>query len=122
MIEFVAPLTYLVCFSMAYYSPNSNLIGNVANGYWHYNEVKDLFQTLKPIFVFFLVDLSSALLCQFLLWLFCRINLFKACMALQKEFGFHFGLRLVSAVTPVRIQKICFPIFIFIILLFNIIL
>ena len=39
--EGLVPLAYAMCFSMAYYGPNANLIGNVKNGYWHFKAVKE---------------------------------------------------------------------------------
>ena len=30
------PNSYLVCFVAAYQGPNAGVLGNVGNGYWHY--------------------------------------------------------------------------------------
>ena len=35
-LEFIMPLAYMSCFIVAYYGPNANVLGNVKNGYWHY--------------------------------------------------------------------------------------
>ena len=35
-MELVLPLSYLACFLAAYHGPNSSVLGNVGNSYWHY--------------------------------------------------------------------------------------
>ena len=86
LVEFLAPLSFLVTIIVAYYGPNSTLIGDVGNGYWQYTAIKDIKPMIKTVVIFFLVDFVSAIVCAFLLWRFCKINLFKAAMALEKEF------------------------------------
>ena len=105
MIEFVAPLVYLVCFVLAYYGPNSYMIGGVRSNYWQYSPQDDIGHTVSYISIFFVVDITSAFICHYLLWKFCKISLFRACLALQKEFGFLFALRLINDVTAVRDRK-----------------
>ena len=101
IVEFFAPLTYLLCFVMAYYSPNSNLIGNIGNGYWQYEMVTDVGHVVENVFMFFAVDCISAISCFLLLWLACRINLFRAWACLQKEFGLLFAINIAHLVNSV---------------------
>ena len=56
MVEVVIPLTYLLTFIVAYYGPNTELIGNVRNGYWQYTKTDDVGHTIEYVFMFFLVD------------------------------------------------------------------
>ena len=37
-LEIVIPLAYLLCFVIAYYGPNADILGNIKNGYWQYQE------------------------------------------------------------------------------------
>ena len=37
-LEIVIPLSYLLCFVAAYYGPNADILGNIKNGYWQYQE------------------------------------------------------------------------------------
>ena len=37
-LEIVIPLSYLLCFLAAYYGPNADILGNIKNGYWQYQE------------------------------------------------------------------------------------
>ena len=37
-LEIIIPLSYLLCFVAAYYGPNADILGNIKNGYWQYQE------------------------------------------------------------------------------------
>ena len=37
-LEIVIPLAYLLCFVIAYYGPNAEILGNIKNDYWQYQE------------------------------------------------------------------------------------
>ena len=37
-LEIVIPLSYLLCFVAAYYGPNADILGNIKNGYWQYQD------------------------------------------------------------------------------------
>ena len=101
MVEFFAPLTYLLCFVLAYYSPNSHLIGNIGNAYWQYDQIKDFENAVENLFMFFAVDCISAVVCFLLLWSTCRINLLRAWSCLQKEFGLIFAVNMAFSVNGV---------------------
>ena len=101
MVEFFAPLTYLLCFTIAYYSPNSHLLGNIGNDYWQYEKVDDVEHVIENIFMFFAVDCISAVVCFLLLWGTCRINMFRAWSCLQKEFGMIFAVNMAHLVNSV---------------------
>ena len=45
IVEFMVPLSYLTCFSVAYYGPNANLIGNVGSSQWQFVAVDDFQHT-----------------------------------------------------------------------------
>ena len=53
LIEFLVPLVYTASFAVAYYGPNSNLIGNIGNDYWQYQAVEDISHTVSHISLFF---------------------------------------------------------------------
>ena len=101
MVEFFAPLTYLLCFVLAYYSPNSHLIGNIGNAYWQYDKIKDFENAVENLFMFFAVDCISAVVCFLLLWATCRINLLRTWSCLQKEFGLIFAVNMAFSVNGV---------------------
>ena len=37
-LEIVIPLAYLLCFIIAYHGPNADILGNIKNSYWQYQE------------------------------------------------------------------------------------
>ena len=86
---------------MGYYGPNKDLLGNIGSSYWQYNAVDDVNHTIKYLIIFFLVDVSSLLLCGFLLWYFGKINLYNAFAALQEEFGLVFAVSLAGSLNGV---------------------
>ena len=87
LAEFHAPLAFLIIFGIAYYGPNSTLFGNISNNYWGFIPIENIVETIQNMFIFFLVDFSSTVICAIMLWLFCRINLWKVFLVIQHEFG-----------------------------------
>ena len=39
-LEIVIPLAYLLCFVIAYYGPNADILGNIKNDYWQYQDTR----------------------------------------------------------------------------------
>ena len=101
MVEVMVPFCYLLCFISAYYGPNANLIGDVGNNYWQYSKVDDVQHTIQYICVFLAIDISSLVICGYILWVVCGINVFKAYGALQKEFGGGFWVALTVTLNGV---------------------
>ena len=101
MVEVMVPFCYLLCFISAYYGPNSNLIGDVGNNYWQYSKVEDVQHTIQYICVFLVIDISSLVICGYILWAVCGINIYKAYAALQMEFGGGFWVALTVALNGV---------------------
>ena len=92
-VELMVPVAYILCFIMAYFGPNGELIGNVRNGYWQYSAVDDVGNSMMSISVFFGLGLCGIVFCNYLLWIFCRINAYEVYLVLQKEFAFVFSIR-----------------------------
>lgn len=102
MVECRVTPCYLLCFIAAYYGPNAELIGDIKNGYWQYTAVQDVENTIKVISIFWLVDMSSLLICSMLLWVFCKVNLYRSYAALLTEFGWGFWIAMTISVNGVR--------------------
>ena len=92
LVEFMAALSFILVFSVAYFGPNANLFGNISNSYWNYVAIEDIALTLGNMTLFFLVDFSSIIVSALILWYFCNINLMKVLMVFLEEFGIDFGL------------------------------
>ena len=101
MVEFMVPLAYLLCFTVAFYGPNSELFGNVKSSYWHYSAVEDVTEVIEVVLTFFTIDFGSTLVSFFLLWRFCRINLGQVYLAVQKDYGVVFSNILVTNLSAV---------------------
>ena len=94
LTEFLVPLAFLLTFIASYYGPNSNLIGNVGSSYWQYDAIDDGIQYVRTILMFFFIDFCSFVASGIILWLFCKINLAKAFVTLEKEFAWYFCVQL----------------------------
>ena len=46
LIEFQAPLSFMLVLGIAYYGPNGELYGNISNDYWTYSTIEDIQQTV----------------------------------------------------------------------------
>ena len=91
--EIVVPLLYILTFLMAYYGPNSELIGNVKLTIWQYQAVKDINKFLENVFFLFAIDLLGGVVNGLLLWTTCQINCFKTLKNMQKEFWHILGFQ-----------------------------
>ena len=101
LVEFQAPLSFMLTFICTYYSPNGHLFGNVLNGYWDFISTEDLNQKLYKWSLFFLADFSSMVVTAISLWHFCKINIFKALLDMQQEFWTGFVVILGSLLNHV---------------------
>ena len=78
-IETTIPIGYCLCFLMAYYGPNSTVLG------LEDIDEADVVKMMKITALFFSIDLCSLIVSSILLWKFCRFNLFNAYLHSQKE-------------------------------------
>ena len=101
LIEFIAPLVFLFSLITAYYGPNSMLHGNIGGDFWHFSSIQDINEHVKKLLLYFSADVTSMVVSSILLWQACKINLYKAIVAVEKEFGMVFCLILGSIVTSV---------------------
>ena len=95
-IEFMAPLTYIGTFLMAFYGPNGSLIGSIKNSYWHYKEVTDVEKLLWHTSLFCIIDASSAIIASILLWTVCKIDFYMAYCKMINKFWWITALILVT--------------------------
>ena len=85
-IETLVPLTYMICFAIAYYGPNAEILGNVKLDLWQFKPVLDFGNYMKNVFTLFVVDFMSLLINGIILWTTCNINIFKILKNIQSEF------------------------------------
>ena len=88
MSEGLVPLAYAICFSMAYYGLNAELIGNVRNGYWQYKEVDDARRTLFVMCFLLIIDLICLLVNSSIIWMLTKINIFKEFNIVMRKYWY----------------------------------
>ena len=91
MAEFSVPAAFVFVFSLLAYGPNCNLIGNLCNGYWQFEPIKDVPMAILNMITLLLVDLLSILVTAIVLKVFCQINVLGVFKEILKEYYFVFG-------------------------------
>lgn len=77
LIEVLVPLAYFSTLSIAYFGPNSSILGGIGNSYWGYQKVEDLGKIMTVGLEMFLLDFTSSIVCGVILYTSCNINLFQ---------------------------------------------
>ena len=85
-IESVIPFTYLLTFLMAYYGPNAEILGNIKLTIWQYQSVADIEDYIKNLLKLLVIDFVSFATNGILLWITCKINVFKVLQKVQAQF------------------------------------
>ena len=91
-MEAIVPVTFMLIFTMAYYGPNAEIIGNVKFNQWHFKAITDLEQYVSNLALLFIVDLSSAMISGVILWTTCKINIFKTLQKIQKDLWYFWAI------------------------------
>ena len=76
-IETLVPLTYMICFAIAYYGPNAEILGSVKLDLWHFKPVLDIGNYMQNLFMLFSVDFMSLIMNGIILRTICNINIFN---------------------------------------------
>ena len=87
LIQFTTPLVFILSIVSGFYGPNSELLVNIGATIWHSTPIKNIDETTTAILTFFLVDFCSTIVAAIILWKSCKINLFRAFVALMNEYG-----------------------------------
>ena len=101
MVEVLGPLAYMLCFTLAYFGPNAELIGGVRSSYFDHSPV-EFGSTMSIVSAFFCIDLLSLVISGIFLKIVCNISVAQAFITLQKEFGIQFGFVLAGILTAVN--------------------
>ena len=102
-IEIAVPIGNVLVLLMGFYGPNKMVIGDIGCSYWQFNAIEDITQPIKLLSWFFIADLISLVITAYLLWKFCKINLYHGYIILKEEFGWTFAIILSGHVTGVII-------------------
>ena len=89
IVEMILPIAYAISILMAYYGPNSEIMGNIRNDYWSYIKIENLGSLLAGIFKMFFIDVFSFLLGSGLIWKFSSFNcIIEGCKTMKRYWHF----------------------------------
>lgn len=101
-LEILLPVLYCIIFTLSYYGPNAEILGNVKADMWQYNRVDDIKNPLTKLGLFLLFDIMRIIAAAGFLWTSCKINfLYEYCRLM----GFYWKVILFNIflyVTAVR--------------------
>lgn len=100
-VELVVPIAYILCFIIAYFGPNAEIIGTVKSEYWHHVPVEDVQLFCRNLGIFLLAETFTFLFSFLLLKFTCGINIMKAFIVTQREYWL-----LMAANTGYTIQMV----------------
>ena len=100
-IETLVPLTYIICFAIAYYGPNAEILGNVKLDLWQYKPILDFGNYMQNLLILFSVDFMSLIMNWIILQTICNINIFKVLKKIQSEFWLIMAVQQAYSLTEV---------------------
>ena len=93
--ELLIPFVYCASFVLAYFGPNSEVLGNVRNDYWQYEKVENLPEKLANVTTFAVIITARGLVFCSGLWIVCKINMLRIyCYVV-----FHYGIFILLYIT-----------------------
>ena len=98
-VEALVPLAYAANFAIAYYGPNSKMIGNVRAEYWAFKEVENVQQLYNAMLLMFIFDVGCIVATGILLWLFAKTNIVQKFLNLMKKSWWMLLLKLSASST-----------------------
>ena len=105
IIEILVPLTYVITFLMAYYGPNAEIIGNIRNSDFHYNEVTDLLGFMGDLTGMFVIDLIGCVVTALTLWKYASVNLMSEAQKILKLFWALISIKIGGRLLQVSLLK-----------------
>ena len=109
VVPWIVPLSYCICFMVAYFGPNKDIIGNVGNTSWHFGKVESLDSPLIIMSFLFLVHLVSIVIWTIMLRLICDIRYLDGYMYIQKEYWLIMAIHEAYSLNEVYSFEIDFP-------------
>ena len=106
--ELLIPFVYCTSFVLAYYGPNSDVLGNVRNDYWQYEKVENLAEKLGNVTSFAVIIAVKGLVFSLGLWIVCKINMLKVYCNVLYDYGTFILLYITATLNAVIIDTILF--------------
>lgn len=92
-VETIIPFTYLICFLMAYYGPNGDIIGCIKLIMWQHQAVSRVDKYMRNLSLFTLVGFFSFVTNGIILKFACKINLLKVLQNVQSKYWFYLAVQ-----------------------------
>jgi hypothetical protein len=86
-LGFVVSLVYLASLVVIYHGPNANVLGNIKNSYFDFEEIGNLEATVRSILLIVAVETVTSLVTIVVLYLKCHIDPALVFLHLMKEYG-----------------------------------
>ena len=76
-VEVTIPVMYTICFMLAYFGPNAEVLGNIKNSYFHYTAVEDVWSSFQMLCIIMCIDLGFLIITFGTLYKFANMNMLK---------------------------------------------
>ena len=76
-VEVTSPIIYSICFMLAYFGPNADVLGNIQNSYFHYRAVKDVWSSFQNLCILMAIDLLTLIMSIVSIYKYAKINCMK---------------------------------------------
>ena len=86
-IECIVPMIFMGGFSIAFYGPNYDKLGNVGFDYFQYTKVTDILDYLNGALYMTSIDVTCSIITILLLWFGAGINMVKESVEVAKKYG-----------------------------------
>jgi hypothetical protein len=84
ILEVLVPVAYLVSVLTAYYGPNAEILGNIRNDYWQYDNIDDIGSTVQAVLIMCVIDGCSAIIGGYWIWRLSSVDILnEGCKALR---------------------------------------
>ena len=87
ILEVCVQMVYSASFVMAYFGPNSRILGNVGSGLWTFEKVHSLNDKLSNVGVFFAIDVVQGIILGLVLYHTCQLYLYETYLHLTRQYG-----------------------------------
>ena len=94
LIEGITPITYGICIAIAYYGPNSRILGNVGCSYWSYQEIEDISVLFGTMLLLFSFDTLSVFINSFCLHKIINMNMIQNFYQVLQKYWFYMAIKL----------------------------
>ena len=87
IIEAMLPVIYCIFLVVAYYGPNSEILGNIGNDYWYSRKIENIEEVLSSVATLFAIDVAQGILLVTLFWRLCKLSAFKPYIDIMRKYG-----------------------------------